>query len=274
MVTFQADHFCFGHSKDFLALLQERIRAHCGRMLACEITSEVGEVVAALRADLGENLYSCCLYGSAVRGNIVRGVSDINLLIVLNTSDSVAHDCIASVMGSNARIDPFILGRKGLERSVHAFAAKFASIKRNYRVLHGADPLAAIDIEPKLERFLCEQAIRNLRLRSVYAYVTRSRHKTYGSFLSRSVTPLFLRLSEIIRLSGSEVSQDFVERIRIFESKFAIDASVLHELLAFKRKPRVLSEAEIMDWHARLIPILDAAIGWIESHWQTSPFTE
>jgi hypothetical protein len=236
-------------------------------MLADEMRSEVDEVVAALRADLDQNLYSCCLYGSAVRGNIVRGVSDINLLIVLNTSDSLAHDCIASTIGSNPRIDPFVLGRSRLERSVRAFAAKFASIKRNYRVLHGADPLASIDIEPHLERFLCEQAIRNLRLRSVYAYVTRSRYKAYASFLGRSVTPLFLRLSEVIRLSGAEVPQDFAERIKAFESKFAIDGSILHEVLDFKRKPRVLKDVEIHDWHARLLPILDAVIRWIEEHW-------
>jgi predicted nucleotidyltransferase len=237
-------------------------------MLAGEITSEVDEVVAALRADLGENLYSCCLYGSAVRGNLLRGVSDINLLIVLNTSDRAAHDCIAAVVASYPQIDPFVLSRKGFERSVRAFAAKFASIKRNYRVVYGADPLATIEIEPSLERFLCEQALRNLRLRTVYAYVMRSRYKAYGSFLSRSVTPLFLRLSEVVRLSGGEVPQEFTDRIKAFEKQFGIDGSVLHEALAFKRAPRALKAPEILNWHGRLMLILDAAIGWIEGNWE------
>jgi hypothetical protein len=243
-------------------------------MIAGRLSSQVDDAVAALRADLGENLYSCCLYGSAVRGNIVEGVSDINLLIVLNTSDSAAHDCIASAIRSNPRIDPFVLGRNGFERSVRAFAAKFASIKRNYRVVHGADPLALIEIDPSLERFLCEQAIRNLRLRMVYAYVMRSRRKNYEQFLTRSVTPLFLRLSEVVRLSGGQVPSDFTQRVGMFEKEFGIDGSVLHDLLALKQKPRGLNDTEILSWHGRLIPVLNAAIGWIEGNWQAPHIVE
>jgi predicted nucleotidyltransferase len=239
-------------------------------MTAGERKSGLGDAVAALRAELGENLYSCCLYGSAVRGNAVEGVSDINLLIILNTSDSASHEGVARAIGNITRIDPFVLARHGFERSVRAFAAKFASIKRNYRVVYGADPLAAIEIEPELERFLCEQAIRNLRLRTVYAYVTRSRHKAYGSFLSRSVTPLFLRLSEIIRLNGEQLPLDFSQRIGTFEREFEIDGAVLHDLLAFKREPRSLSDSEISNWHKQLFPVLDAAVAWIESNWQPS----
>jgi predicted nucleotidyltransferase len=239
-------------------------------MIAGEMKSALNDAVAALREQLGENLYSCCLYGSAVRGNAVEGVSDINLLVVLNTSDSAAHERVARSIGDNTRIDPFVLARKGFERSVRAFAAKFASIKRNYRVVHGADPLATIEIEPELERFLCEQAVRNLRLRLVYAYVTRSRRKAYGSFLSRSVTPLFLRLSEIVRLNGGQVPSDFTQRIGTFEREFKIDGAVLRDLLAFKQKPRSLKDHEIPNWHERVFPVPDAAIDWIESNWQPS----
>jgi hypothetical protein len=237
-------------------------------MIAAALKSALDDAVAALQAERGENLYLCCLYGSAVRGNVVEGISEINLLIVLNTSDSAAHERVARAIGNNALVDPFVLARHGFERSVRAFAAKFASIKRNYRVVHGADPLAAIEIEPALERFLCEQAIRNLRLRTVYAYVTRSRHKAYGSFLARSVTPLFLRLSEIIRLNGGKLSPDFSERISAFEREFAIDGSVLHDLLAFKRKPGLLKDSDISHWHGRLFPVLDAAVVWIENNWR------
>ena len=145
-----------------LAFALPEIGAQCQPMVTEKIISELDPVVAALRADLGENLYSCCLYGSAVRGNLVRGISDVNLWIVLNNSDGAAHDCVAAVLASYPRIDPFVLGREGFARSARAFAAKFASIKRNYRVVYGADPLAAVEIEASLERFLCEQAAPQL----------------------------------------------------------------------------------------------------------------
>ena len=46
----------------------------------------LAEIVEMLNLELRENFRTCLLYGSAVRGNWVSGVSDINLLIVLQES--------------------------------------------------------------------------------------------------------------------------------------------------------------------------------------------
>src|SRR5262249_42704778 len=105
------------------------------------LQSILDAVVADLQAALGDNLYSCCLYGSAVRGNFQPKSSDLNLLIILERSDTPAHQALAKVLASHRQVDPFILARPHLERSLHAFASKFGSIQRHYRVLHGADVL-------------------------------------------------------------------------------------------------------------------------------------
>jgi hypothetical protein len=234
----------------------------------------VDSALAALRRELGGNLYSCCLYGSAVRGNMVRGVSDVNLLIVLDVSDPAAHEAVARAIGAEAGVDPFVLGREGFARSVQAFAAKFSSILRNYRVLHGADPLAGITLAPALERFLCEQALRNLRLRTAHSFVTRARHCAHGRFLMRSVTPLFLRLSEIVRLEGAELPGEFSERIVLFERMLGLDGAVLRELLELKKRREPLTAEEAAIWHGRFFPLTDVAIHWIEAHWPQAVLEE
>jgi len=223
--------------------------------------------VEALRAELGEDLHSCCLYGSAVRGDAREDVSDLNLLIVLRVSDAEAHAAVARAIGAEPRIDPFILGLPGFERSVRAFAAKFASIRRFYRVLHGADPLAAIVIPPELERFLCEQALRNLRLRVARAFITRQQHRHYGDFLARSVTPLFLRLSEILRLEGVILPTRMPERIDPIATHFGIDAATLTDLLALKAHPREFEGEDALAWHRRVFVVLNTAAAWIENRW-------
>jgi len=228
-------------------------------------------VVAALREKLGANLCSCCVYGSAVRGNWIEGISDLNLLIVLNDSTPDAHECIAEILRKNPMVDPFILGRAGMERSVRAFAAKFANIRRQYKVVHGADPLAEVKVDPALERFLCEQGIRNLRLRLVYAFVTRSKRQPYERFLIAHVTTLFVQLSQVMRLSGGALPADFEARTRLFEAKFKIDGSVPRELLALKRQPRALSETETVSWHGRVFPLIDSVVKWIEANWAAEP---
>jgi predicted nucleotidyltransferase len=229
------------------------------------------QALTALIGELGDELYSCCLYGSVVRGDAREDVSDINLLIILRNSDVTTHAAVGRAIGANPRIDPFVLGLTGLERSVRAFAAKFASIKRYYRVLHGADPLATIDISPDLERFLCEQAFRNLRLRLARAFITRQQHRAYGQFLARAVTPLFLRLSEVLRLRGIAVPDGFTSRIDAIAQGFGIDRGALVDLLDFKAHPRELDEAEAFEWHTRTFAIVNTAVTWIEANW---PATE
>ena len=237
-------------------------------LVPAKLQSLLDQTVTSLIEGLGQNLYSCCVYGSAVRGNLVEGVSDLNLLIIVNESTPSAHRTIAKAIGSNPQIDPFVLAKRGFERSVRAFASKFASIKRNYRVLHGADPLAAVEIEPALERLLCEQAIRNLRLRLVYAFITREQSKAYDRFLARSVAALLTQFAEVLRLGGTEMPKDFAARIPVFENQFGIDGNVLRDLLAFKRKPSKLADSEMVAWHERIFPQVDKVIVWIEMNWK------
>lgn len=229
--------------------------------------SLLDRAVAALRSGLGENLWSCCLYGSAVRGNSIDGVSDLNLLVVLHESDGAAHEAVALALKDFPQIDPFILAKRGFARSARAFAPKFASIRRHHRVLHGADPFAGLTVDTAMERFLCEQGLRNLRLRLVYAYVMRRRQKNYDRFVLNHTTALFVQFSETLRLHGTAIPTDFAERIPIFERAFGIDGAVLRELLETKQAPHRFTEPENVATHARLVPVLDGALRWIETNW-------
>jgi hypothetical protein len=237
-----------------------------------KLQGTLDQAVNALRSELGDNLYSCCLYGSAVRGNAIEGVSDVNLLIILNQSTAAAHLAVSRAIGGQTQIDPFVLARRGFERSVRAFATKFASIRRNYRVLDGADPLVRLDVDAELEKFLCEQAIRNLRLRLVYSFITRKQNKAYDKFLVRNITGMFVQFSEALRLNGVILPAAFESRIPILEREYKIDGQVMRDLLVLKKSPRRFSDQEAVAWHERLFPVVDAVLAWIEVNWPANPF--
>ncbi len=225
------------------------------------------QVVASLRDSLRENLVSCCLYGSAARGNAVAGVSDLNVLIVLQESSAQAHAVIARALAGHPQIDPLVVAERNLERTARCFAAKFSSIKRQHRVLHGSDPLAAITIDPRLERLLCEQSMRNLRLRLAYAFIVRGRPEGYSRFLAGSVSALFINLAEILRLDGAEVPADFAARLPLLRRAWPAASGVLDDLLRLREKPRALDDSEAADCHQRVLGLLDAALATIESRW-------
>ncbi len=226
------------------------------------------QVLAALQTELGGLLHSCYVYGSAVRGNLVEGVSDLNLLIILTESTTTAHAAIARALAHQPLIDPFILARPGLERSVRAFATKFASIQRNYQRLCGEDILAGLSFDTQQEKFLCEQAMRNLRLRLVYSFVTRQQHQAYDRFVVNNITGLMVQMSEALRLEGTTVPTAFEARIPLLETAFQIQGQTLRDLVALKKQPGRFSEAEAVAWHDKIFPLVDAVVGWMETHWQ------
>jgi predicted nucleotidyltransferase len=227
-----------------------------------EVQAALDRVLASLQATLGGNLHSLVLYGSAVRGNFVAGKSDLNLLIVLQESTPEAHSAVAEAIRGPIRVEPIVIGRRGMERSFQSFALKFRSIRRSYRVLHGPDPLA-IDVDPTILKFLCEQALRNYRMRLVHAFVTMDR-KRYSRFLLDSVPALFTALAEVLRVEGIEIPSGFTERIPIIERGYDVQAPVLQELLRLRAAP---AEADAADLHAQVFRLVDRAVLWVESRW-------
>lgn len=228
----------------------------------------INQMCANLKRLLAENLYSCVLYGSTVRGNVIPGVSDINLLLVLQESTPAAHAAIADSLQSDIKIDPFILTRKGMERSFQVFALKFRSIKRHYKVLTGADPIADFSVSDDKVRFICEQGLRNLRLRSVHNFI-RLRHepKRYATYLKNLHTIIFTYVAEILRIEKQAVSDDFATRTTQIETFLQLDTSVLELLESMREKSHKITKADIESIHSQLFGFLNATVQWIERSW-------
>lgn len=233
-----------------------------------DIQSQIDAVAARLAARLGANLCSCMLYGSAARGEMLEPVSDVNLLIVLQESTPAAHLAISESTDGPLTIDSFVIGRRGLQRSVRVFAPKFVSIRRNYRLLQGEDCLADLQIDTELKRFLCEQAVRNLCLRVVHAYIeTRKQPERYSQFVKQVRTPIVVQLSEALRIFGVEVPQKFADQLPVIQKEMNLNVSVLRKLGASRLRRRPFTLAEIEQIHSQLYPLLDRAILWMEDKW-------
>ena len=236
--------------------------------LPAEYQASLDRICERLPAVLGSNLYACVLYGSAVRGNVVPGVSDINILIVLNESTPDAHAAIADGIDGNVRVDPFIITRQGMERSFRVFAIKFRSIKRNYKVLCGEDPIAGFAVTDDTVRFLCEQALRNLRLRSVHNYIrNRQQRQRYLNILLEMHTAVFTDVTEILRLAGEELPREYSARIPVIKRYFNVDTTSLDDLLNLKNNPSRWKSVDIDVVHQRIFTFLNHIVKWMEQQW-------
>jgi CubicO group peptidase (beta-lactamase class C family) len=123
-------------------------------------------LTAGLTEALGENLFSLVLYGDDVRGDPAPNPTDLSALIILNESTSNAHAAIAGAIRGRIRSDPFIVTRREIEQSLRTFALKLRGILRRHKVLAGADPFEAIELDPETLQFLIDHSRRDLRSRA------------------------------------------------------------------------------------------------------------
>ncbi len=217
---------------------------------------------------LHDNLYSCILYGSTVRGNVIAGKSDINLLIVLNQSTPDAHFAIANCLTSKIKIDPFIIGRPGMKRSFEVFGLKFRSIKRHYKILHGADPIKDFSVNDAQVKYLCEQGLRNLRLRCIHNYIANRQHlPRYNHYIFNLHIIIFTYVSEILRLNNIDVPDNLEQRITLIKDFFKIDVSILVLLSAIHNNSKSIKENDIPEIHRGIFSFLHAIVTWIEDAW-------
>ncbi len=224
-------------------------------------TEQLLSLVKTLERELGSNLVSCGLYGSAVRGGLIPKVSDVNLLIVLRRSTPEVHRQVADVLGRQRWANPVVVSRRELKRLFQIHPVKFRSIQRNFQLLAGADLLQKHQASPESVRFNCEQSLRNLQVETVHAYL-RGRHsaRAYRGFLAQIEIEIFVVISELLRLRGVTVPVDFRERLPLFEKHLKGDVTVLEGLLLVKERKLSLSPTRIESFHQRLTDFLDRAL--------------
>jgi hypothetical protein len=214
---------------------------------------------------LGSDLHSLILYGSAARGGAVAGKSDLNLLVVLAQSSHDVHRRLRGALRGCGAVDPLVFSQRDLPHTFRAFAAKFVSIRRSYRVLAGADVLAQFEVSPEQMRFLVAQGLRNVKLRLTRAYLRLSLDRAaYTRAVLRFLPALLVDVSEAVRLTGRQVPLEFGLRPPVLSEALGVDCAVLGELLSLRAGGGQLSEAGVESAHERLLNILRASLPLVE----------
>lgn len=172
------------------------------RTAAERYTSELAEKV-------GDRLRSVVLHGSVARGEAVAGVSDVNLLVLLDSVDPALLRELAP--GARKWLDkqralPLVLTWDEWSASSDVFAIEASDMLDDHVVLHGDDPLAAATVEA---RHLRLQAERELRAKLIHlregTLVAADRPEELGRLLIAALPSVATYLRAALRLAGEEV---------------------------------------------------------------------
>jgi predicted nucleotidyltransferase len=188
-------------------------------LLPAPLQEVLRSFVRRLKEQLGEHLLSVLLYGGAAKNHFRAGLSDVNLLLVLDRVTLDRLDAIAGAVARGAgvaRLRVMTLGETDLADSAEVFSTKFQDIQRHHKVLWGADPTRRMSISrERLER-QAKREVMNLHLRLRQGYVeSHARPEVLEQILKRSVTAFLLNLGVILELKTGVVSEDLGDVVRL-----------------------------------------------------------
>jgi hypothetical protein len=129
--------------------------------------------VKEVKAAFGDQLEGLLLYGSAVRGEFLRGRSNLNTLLLVSSCDSAVlkqYSLLHRRWSKEQIVVPLFLTEEELPRSAAVFPLEFLEIQEQHRVLDGRDPFIGFHVKTDRLREAVVQGLTShiVRLRQRY----------------------------------------------------------------------------------------------------------
>jgi predicted nucleotidyltransferase len=170
---------------------------------------ELAEAFTAdLRTALGPRLQATSLFGSAARGEWIEGVSDINVMVLLDTLDADVLTRAAPTVRAALEqgITPLVMELAEWRRAADVFSIELADMKDSSVTLLGEDPAAGAVVEPSILRL---QAERELRAKLLHLHagmiVAADDGERLGQLLLRALPSFTTYMRAALRLAQASV---------------------------------------------------------------------
>lgn len=166
------------------------------------------DLVRDLRAQIGERLRAAALFGSAARGEWVGGVSDVNVLVLLDDIDAaVLARAADTVRAATSRgVTPLLLELDEWRRAADVFAIELADMHEAHVPLTDSDPVASHVVEPVNLRLQAEHELRGKLLHLHGGMLVAAQDpRRLGALLVHALPSFVTYLRTALRLAGQSV---------------------------------------------------------------------
>ncbi|MFN0249288.1 MAG: nucleotidyltransferase domain-containing protein [Kofleriaceae bacterium] len=219
--------------------------------LSSDVTRRLDDLQGALVEICGSNLVALVVHGSAVRGGWREGVSDVDVIIVLNSDEESLLEKLGPVLELarfSARIEAMILVASEIPRSADCFPLFYGDVARASVTLVGQSPFAQLTIHDHHKRVRIEQELREIRIRMRRVVADTAGHKNFGGALERKIKQARVPLYELLVLRGTPPADNLTAVLRDAGTAYAIDIAPLERAhidpaLAFQCLAKLLDAA-------------------------------
>lgn len=197
------------------------------------------EFAGALVERFGDRLHSVLLYGSVARDEAIPGVSDINVLVLLDRIDADTLRQAAPLAKRWARAGntaPLFMTTDEWRRAADAFAVEAADMRDAHERLHGADPLADFEVDPTALRLQAERELRGklLQLREGMLLAAEE-PEAVGRLLLVALPSFVTYMRAALRLADRPVPRDSGAVIDRAGELLGVEPAALHTVWDARR---------------------------------------
>jgi len=229
------------------------------------------ELVERLKKAHGDRLVSVVLYGSGAGENHAAKFSDLNILCVLSQVtplDMGQSETVCRWWREQGNPAPLLLSEHEVATSTDCFPIEFHDMTRQYRLLHGKDVVAPLQIDNSFYRAQVEHELRAkfLRLRQKASGILSDKD-LLRKLLADSISTFCVLFRHALMLHGQEArmkKRDVIEQAR---QVFGIDAAPFEKLLDLREekiKPRDIDAAALLGPYLKEISVVIDAVDGLE----------
>lgn len=202
-----------------------------------KLEKSVQDFIQRLKDTYQDGLISVILYGSAASGEFIDKHSNLNLLVVLRSTDLENLKKAASLTNKFRMINPLFFTEKYINSSTDIFPIEFLDMQENYLILYGRDVLKDINIDIKNLRFQCEQELKSKLINLRQLYLTANNDEpALRRLLFKSFTSVLHILRNVLRLKGRKPPYKKEDILKEVALEFEFDSKNWNKILAAKNK--------------------------------------
>jgi hypothetical protein len=207
------------------------------------------DITAAYQGAFGDDLVSIILYGSAAGRDYRPGKSDINFLVVLSERAIGTLDAAIPIVArwrKRSVAVPLVMTKQYISSSLDSYPLEFLSMMRSYTVVHGADVLAGLAVEPRNLRLQCEREIKGKLLLLRVGYLeAEGKPKRVQELMASSTTAFISIMSGLLHLKGLDIPGTRRDLINLAADRFTLDPWAFNACLDMRERKKKFSGNEV-----------------------------
>ena len=209
--------------------------------------------------------YSAVLYGSVARGEHLEGVSDINLLLIMDQLDSsvlIRLEPSFSGWVDRKLPPPILMTRSEWLRASDVFPVEITDMKIAYRVLRGMDPLGDLVVGKSDLRRALEREFRGKLNRLRQGYVPSERDPgSLGMLARQSIASVATLYRSLLVLLGRTVPGQMGEVLAQAGAAVGFDGGALAAIAAHRGEESWTCSREDFE---RYLLAVERTVGYVD----------